>query len=238
MSSTSADAFKFSVDRLTEAGVCYLWTFTFPVALDLKVARRKWAGLSKDLVRVLDYQGLRVFELHPDGHGLHIHVLALGRYSLRLVRLLSRIHGFGRVHVTKRVQENPYYLAKYLSKTDRAPCLKGMRLWASIGSWGHTKCKSVKRETETSAAVRIARKIEPDSGWRRLSALAIDIQWHAVCLGRCLLDDLASGSWSWVDDARKSDTARIYAKASGGNSGVPPGNGSAVPSAAARRAAA
>jgi len=131
----SLAALQLSLNTLASKGTCYFWTFTLPDCVDLMVARKRWASLSLDLVRLVGWSGIRVFELH-ENHGLHVHAVVCGRYNLRLVRLLSRKNGFGRVHVKRMTTGGINYIAKYVSKTyrDQFPCLKGMRLWAWAGS--------------------------------------------------------------------------------------------------------
>jgi hypothetical protein len=45
-------------------------------------------------------------------------------------------------------------MGKYLTKEDRAPCLKGWRLRAAFGPWKWTKVKDVKFESEFSQIIR------------------------------------------------------------------------------------
>lgn len=135
MSYKSLAALQLSLNTLAEKGTSYFWTFTFASVIDLAEARKRWALMSSALVRNLHWSAIRVFELH-ESHGMHVHAVAVGRYNLRLVRYLSRLYGFGRVHVKRMTSGGIGYIAKYVCKTYRAsyPCLKGMRLWAWAGT--------------------------------------------------------------------------------------------------------
>ena len=50
--------------------------------------------------------------------------------------------------------EKALYMGKYLTKEDRAPCLKGWRLWAAYGGWTWTKVKDVQFESEFGSIMR------------------------------------------------------------------------------------
>src|SRR3954462_15316001 len=73
-------AFESSVEWLPVSahGNLYLWTFTFAEVIDVAEGRRRWSRFLNKLRhrrRYLKLCGLRVYELHPGGHGLHVHVL-------------------------------------------------------------------------------------------------------------------------------------------------------------------
>ena len=76
MSAQSRVAFEFTVDKLDMRHL-KLWTFTLPKSFPICVARLMWQSLRESLQRNLDFAGVRTFELHPRGHGLHVHCLAL-----------------------------------------------------------------------------------------------------------------------------------------------------------------
>ena len=77
-------------------------------------------------------RGVRVFELHPGGHGLHVHVVTDQYYRVEDVRAALRGTGWGRIHVT-RCSSGAEYVAKYVGKARRSGELKGVRLWAAFG---------------------------------------------------------------------------------------------------------
>lgn len=121
---------------LADKKVAYLWTFTFRNRLEVSDACGRWQDLQRDLVRSVGFQGVRVYELHPGGHGLHIHVITSGRHDVRAVRHYAESAGFGRIHVKPLPATGADYVAKYLTKARRSPELKGRRLWACLGFKG------------------------------------------------------------------------------------------------------
>jgi hypothetical protein len=135
-------AFKFNVERLFELspeGV-YFWTSTFAEVLTVKEGSKRWSAFSKELVREFGVFGIRAYELH-DEHGLHIHWLVNRRLPVAIIRPMAQRLGFGRINVKACDKGVGDYLAKYLSKEERAPCLKGKRLWACFGPvpWSRVK---------------------------------------------------------------------------------------------------
>lgn len=123
-------ACEWSVERLADP---HLWTFTLPVVLLPREAARMWQKLQRDLVRSLGMYGVRVFEAHPGGHGLHVHMVVSGRYDVNKVRAICLKHGWGRINVIR--VSHPGYVAKYLTKSSREDGWKwrGLRLWAVLG---------------------------------------------------------------------------------------------------------
>jgi len=140
MSSKRTYALEENIRMLFERGAVRFWTFTLPVAVDPKTASKMWCDLSRDLVRNLGFSGVRVFELHPGGHGLHVHLVTSGYFKINEVRHYCRLHGFGRVSVelcrgddSERLSR---YMSKYLSKQVKAykgSEVKGMRWYATFG---------------------------------------------------------------------------------------------------------
>lgn len=134
MSSKSAAALEFSIERLGAEGEwLYLWTFTFADQIPAVIAASRWSSLNRDLVRTVGFEGVRVFELHPGGHGLHVHCVVKSRHDVRTVRKYANRHGFGRINVKAIPSDRAAYVAKYLWKSKRAEVLRGRRLWAGIG---------------------------------------------------------------------------------------------------------
>lgn len=124
----------FSMNRLLKGKQhAFLWTFTFPDTCSFEVGATRWSNLSKDLVRYFEFRGVRVFELHPGGHGLHIHVVTDRYYDVHKVLRLAKSHGLGRTNVKRLPANAVEYVAKYLSKQRRNPVLKGKRLWQCVG---------------------------------------------------------------------------------------------------------
>ena len=154
MSAKSKDALCFTIDRLSEQGRLYFWTFTFSELFEVSEARKRWQLCCRELVSKTGFLGVRVYEMH-ENHGLHIHAVVCGKYNLRLVRRIVTQYGFGRIHV-QRVSHNPYYICKYVNKADRPECLRGCRLWAAFGGRVEKKCIHTR-----------GRDIEYDSLWHR-----------------------------------------------------------------------
>ena len=125
-------ALKWNIDILADGGKLRLWTFTLPTLKSVKDGCKCWSELSRVLVREVDFQGVRVFELHQN-HGLHVHCVVNKFYPVTRLRVLARSCGWGRIHVT-RCQGQPYYVSKYVSKGVRDGSFKGRRLWASFGA--------------------------------------------------------------------------------------------------------
>jgi len=77
------------------------------------------------------WSGVRVIENHPGGHGLHFHLLVVGRIPAGLVWRIAAKHGFGRVDVQRAAEWRAEYMAKYLQKDDYD--FSGVRRWAVVG---------------------------------------------------------------------------------------------------------
>jgi len=116
------------------------WTFTFPVVLHPVDAARLWQDLSRELRRSVGFCGVRVFELHPGGHGLHVHVATSEWFDVNAVRQISKRFGFGRLQVEEwkdggRLTPGEY-MAKYVSKQMQlwqGVKLRGVRWWSTFG---------------------------------------------------------------------------------------------------------
>lgn len=103
-------------------GMCFL-TLTTPDVVTILQIRERWRNLRHDLVRRLgrDAKYVMNYELHPRGHGWHIHAVFNRYIPLRrggLYRLRS--FGFRMIRVEKVTTEG---VALYLSKH----CLKAYR---------------------------------------------------------------------------------------------------------------
>lgn len=144
--------------RPNRKGHIYLWTFTFAEVVEIAQARKYWiAFLKKFRERKMHkfFQGLRVFEMHPGGHGLHIHVITANFLRVNEVRALWHEFGGGRINVKPIPWERRNYLAKYLSKSGRPQCLKGVRLWAAFGGFDHTRVKDVVVESDFTRTYKL-----------------------------------------------------------------------------------
>lgn len=154
-------------------GKGYLWTFTLVWTAPIKLACRSWSTMAERLVSVVGMQGVRVFELHPGiedrSHGLHVHCVVGRWFDVRLVRRVCRSEGWS-CHV-QPIRSNPYYITKYLHKSERAECLAGRRLWAAFGlpkrkggvapKGSATRVRDVQLRSMRSAAFHVARANDP-----------------------------------------------------------------------------
>jgi hypothetical protein len=142
-------AFLFSAEMLAEqSGWLYFWTFTWARRLELEEYRRTWNQFSTLLQRHSspDFKGLRHWERHPRGHGLHVHMLTNERIDVNLVRQLTVRCGLGKVvHVRRGSLKDAKYMSKYMTKSGR---IKGVRMWAALGHWEHSLVKNVRDKSK------------------------------------------------------------------------------------------
>lgn len=125
-------ACRFAAEAVASQGRCYLWTFTTGSVVTGRQISEVWQAFSERMMKEFPgWSGVRVFELHPGGHGWHVHFVT-GRYVwVRLARRVAQLAGFGRIHVKRVAASSAGYVAKYVSKSaERDP---GMRLWAVVG---------------------------------------------------------------------------------------------------------
>jgi len=148
----SALACWWSITALIRAtqGPCYLWTFTagsgvYPdhyfgnmhraLTCNVKNMAQRETQSSDGGTIPRNWGGVRVFEVHPEGHGLHAHWVMRGRMPWELMQRAAIKAGLGYiVHVDPKpvTVSAAYYLACYLTKGDK---LEGCRQWANIGTW-------------------------------------------------------------------------------------------------------
>lgn len=108
--------------ELVKSGSCVFFTLTTPDVVDYEEIRRRWRLLRHDLVRRLG-RGVKYvmnYEIHPKGHGWHIHGVFDRFVSLRRFLPLIRKYGFGRVDFRRVTSVG---VADYLTKH----CLKAYR---------------------------------------------------------------------------------------------------------------
>jgi len=113
------------------------WTFTFKTPHTAKEGSRKWNHLATLLRREFpDCKMVRVYELHPSGHGLHVHGITPLWLPIRTILDFAKRAGFGRIHVvdwdSRQGLQAGQYIAKYLSK-ERCAILRGVRLYGFVG---------------------------------------------------------------------------------------------------------
>jgi len=155
MSIKSKTALEFSMERFFKGfSNCYMWTFTFADVIGKQEMRSRW----QTLVNGFNYhkiQGIRVFEVHPLGHGFHIHMVTRFRYDVNFIRHLCVLAGFGRIHVMRCPVSASSYLTKYVSDFDREGCQKGMRLWAGI----RFQCTHIRSLVHTGGVAEMIRRL-------------------------------------------------------------------------------
>lgn len=136
-----------------------LWTFTVPSVLPPRTTAKLWSLAQRDLVRGLCFRAVRVFELHPGGHGLHVHAVTPYWYPVHQMRRITTRHGFGRINVISIPSSRAGYVCKYLRKQRWRlyPELRGMRLWACVGrssDWLGVSCKNVVYDSPSTRTFR------------------------------------------------------------------------------------
>lgn len=111
------------VEYLLKKQQCYFWTFTTVDVVDYRTIADRWRKLRNYLnVKYDGFLYVQNFEIHPKGHGWHIHMLCNVFLNLRDKRLFALIkrYGFGRINVervkTKSVSD---YFSKHAIKAYR-----------------------------------------------------------------------------------------------------------------------
>lgn len=117
----------------------YLWTFTLPDMVEPRQGAERWCNLSRRLKLKLKFAGIRVYELHPGGHGLHVHVICRSWYNVNVVRVLAEGCGFGRINVTYIDASRGVYIAKYLNKALGDGNVGRLRWWGVMGWADYTR---------------------------------------------------------------------------------------------------
>lgn len=111
--------------------LCF-WTFTVPALLHPKEVACMWRDCARELVRSLGFFGVRVFELHPFGHGLHVHVCTTRYFDVNKVRAIAERFGWGRLHVecwdTTSLESACKYMSKYVGKQGGKQLWQGQKL--------------------------------------------------------------------------------------------------------------
>lgn len=149
---------------LSEKKRPYFWTFTLAKKLSVPAAFRAWRDFVAALMRYGSsggkhtIYGLRVAELHPNGHGLHFHCVLNRHIPIHAIRQRAEHYGFFWIDVRRTLLGDASgiadYLTKYLTKAGRPEELKGRRLWAPIGKWETTKVRNIVVESEFAEAYR------------------------------------------------------------------------------------
>lgn len=157
MSQESAQALIWSIEDVKEGR---MWTFTVPNRQPARITASMWRRTAYELKRSCGFNGIRVFEIHPNGHGLHVHVVTGKYFNVNAVRKVTNRMGWGRIHVCRikqgvacgsRMGNVGRYLAKYLVKGQKLRKewgLKGFRMWAAFGGLkDYIRCSQVSIDT-------------------------------------------------------------------------------------------
>lgn len=158
MIARTKEAFAFTMGNLFKTGQCYMWTFTFrEVMTDARVGNATRSFLHA-LKRLENYNigGVRIYEVHPGGHGVHLHVVINRRIPAKQVWRIAKRNGLGWLSVKKcygEASELARYLGKYLAK-DGPKMDKGVRKWQSFGTVKRSRVRGIKIETSENDAVR------------------------------------------------------------------------------------
>lgn len=129
--------------------MAYLWTFTFPeeeVRLNPLACAARWRTFMNDR-RMRKRMFVHVLEPSKRGYW-HFHVVTPERWEVDELRLVSEVHGFGRIHVKRVPVSKVDYVAKYLQKD--IPGDVRIRRWACHGFVG-TKVRSIRITTDSTS---------------------------------------------------------------------------------------
>lgn len=186
------DCFLRSKDRKS----CVFFTLTTPDVVDYETIRARWRDLRHYLVEYMSREkGERPkyvmnYELHPHGHGWHIH--SVWNRFINLKKHLDKIHaaGFGRVDV-RRVyrKEVALYLSKHCLKAYRGLRKKDdtiNRLRLINCSRGLPRLSDYRVLDRFTSKVSLFRKSALKFGYPQFNHLSFIQQWK-VCEMACLL---------------------------------------------------
>lgn len=148
---------------------CYMWTLTFKEVypdswcgnMHARLVEKLGKAMRDHTRKTVGFGGVRVTEVHPNGHGIHFHWIIRGRLPLSLVRKCATEAGFGHVFIARderkrfrAVDEGAAgYVAKYLTKGDK---LAGTRAWACIGDYEGTKTIDIEFDSQSNRVFRQA----------------------------------------------------------------------------------
>jgi len=132
MNGKSKLALRWTIDAMTGRWRS-LWTFTTWTPQPLDLACEQWSFVARRLVK-MRFKFVRVFELHKT-HGLHVHLVADDFFAIEDCYRATSHTIFGNIDVKGGLEPETAgrYVAKYVTKAEAEPCLKGRRLWAVCG---------------------------------------------------------------------------------------------------------
>lgn len=115
---------------------CFLWTFTFEEHTSARDAGKAWHRFTTYCKRnKIALKGLKVYEKHLGGHGIHIHMITPNYYRVVDIRPLAIAAGFGRIHAKRISSSRATYVLKYVRKGLRKGIegMSGVRKWSVFG---------------------------------------------------------------------------------------------------------
>lgn len=187
----SALACWWSISHLVRtASPCHLWTFTSAEVVPdnyfgnmhrtLVANVGNWAKREKKSsdggTIPKNWGGVRVFELHPKGHGIHAHWVVRGYMPWELMQKAAMQAGLGKiVHVDPEPVsiKAAYYLAKYLTKEDK---LRGVRQWSNIGTYEGIGKRDVSVESARLDRIKALSLFYRSQGKHRYTAYRLALQ--------------------------------------------------------------
>jgi len=181
----SALAFWYSLIDLVEHDTCYFWTVTAKTLVP-----DSWFGNMHALfIREMHnasrrgeihewWGGLRVFEPHPGGHGLHSHLVLRNRMPWKVVKSCAEKAGLGRVNVHPQRVELPLvrYLCKYLMKGGKE--MAGVRRWRCVGTYEGCKKNDIVFSGTRADRIKQLAAINRVKGMHRFPAYNLAVQQY------------------------------------------------------------
>jgi len=213
--SKSQAAFLLTCQRGLAHGELYFWTFTFPKCCRSDAgANEAWRRFQRrwQEIEPHDFCGVRVAEVHPNGHGVHYHALCNKRVSIQIISRLAASFGFGRVSVTRADSGAFGYLAKYLSKGgDKLQ--KGCRRWSSFGVMAKVRVRDVEVDSKFHRTMRALQHLHCV---KQLPITVVNRIYNATLLGEDRKETFRQGGGT-LGDKRTAEPqfrpqARIYEK--------------------------
>lgn len=124
----------------------------------------------------VNWGGTRVFEVHPEGHGLHAHWVMRGRMPWDLMQRAALDAGLGKiVHVDPKPCSlaTAYYLACYLTKGDK---IRGCIQWKNIGHYEGIRKKDITQDSDRIREIKAWTQIYRQQGKHRFVAYRLALQ--------------------------------------------------------------
>jgi len=185
----SAAAFWWSVLDLLQHDTCYFWTVTMkerqPDSYFGNMHGRFMRNMGHAAAsgRIHEWWGgVRVFEPHPGGHGLHSHLILRNRMPWEVVKDCAELAGLGRVNVHPKKVELPLvrYLCKYLTKSAKE--MSGVRRWACVGTYDGVGKRDVVFSGTRADRIKVLAQANRVRGMHRYVAFRIAcMQYEEEC---------------------------------------------------------